>query len=260
MSMARSARRESATGVYHVMIRGINKEAVFEREKDRRKMLTLVKESGPVADGDLELYAYCIMPNHAHFLVRAGLKYLSVFMKEIQECYAKYYNLTKDRVGYVFQGRFKSECVEEERYFWNCFFYIHSNPVKAGLVRTETEYGYSSAEEYAREQLWLVHEKGLRMYRQKGIGTILSDTSGPSRSAMDAFFVTDRFIMDTEEEMHAQKKEAVQRLARLYIEEKEIESTFILFSTPRLREKFIEDTKEKIPCTKAEISRIVSEL
>lgn len=66
--------------------------------------------------------------------------------------------------------------------------------------------------------------------------------------------------MDTEEEMHAQKKEAVQRLARLYIEEKEIESTFILFSTPRLREKFIEDIKEKLPCTKAEISRIVSEL
>ena len=69
------------------------------------------------------------MPNHFHLLIKADLKELASFMAIIIAEFAKYYNQKHNRVGYVFQDRYRSQCVENIGYFWNCLRYIHNNPL-----------------------------------------------------------------------------------------------------------------------------------
>ena len=97
---------------------------------------------------DVQIYAYCIMSNHFHLLIKADLEELASFMAKILAIYAIYYNKIHQRIGYVFEGRYKSQCIEDTNYFWNCFRYIHRNPVKAGIVKNEMQYKYSSFNEY----------------------------------------------------------------------------------------------------------------
>ena len=88
--MPRKARRESATGIYHIIIRGINREEIFKQKKDIKKIYGIMKLY--LVD-EMEIYAYCIMPNHLHMLVKADLEVLSDYMKKVGSVYALYYNL-----------------------------------------------------------------------------------------------------------------------------------------------------------------------
>jgi len=108
-------------------------------------MLNLIREN--VAKYDVEIYAYCIMPNHFHLLIKADLKELASFMAIIIADFAKYYNRKHNRVGYVFQGRYKSQCVENIGYFWNCLRYIHNNPLNITGVKNIMDYKHSSMRE-----------------------------------------------------------------------------------------------------------------
>ena len=120
-----------------MMARGIDGRAVFGDEPERRdlceRFAKLVPEQG------LNVYAWAIMSNHVHLLIRTGPKPLSRFMHRLLTGYSVKYNLQKDRKGHVFQGRFKSILVQEETYFRKLVRYIHRNPMKAGLVRSFEE-------------------------------------------------------------------------------------------------------------------------
>lgn len=148
--MPRRARQKSQTNCYHIIVRGLNKLAVFRDKREKTRILKLIREN--YQEYNVEIYAYCIMSNHFHLLLQAELKELSAFMAKILASYAHYYNYIHKRIGYVFQDRYRSQCIETEDYFWNCVKYIHLNPIKAKMCKNVNEYKYSSIYEYCQPQ------------------------------------------------------------------------------------------------------------
>lgn len=198
--MPRRARKESTTGLYHIVFRGINHETVFEKDRYKRKMRLILKEK--IKDYCLEIYAYCIMPTHMHILIRGDLKDIASFISRSEMVYAKMYNETEHRNGHVFQNRYYSECVENEKYFWNCINYIHNNPVKAQIVDFPSEYLYSSYAEYVGSEKGLIHEKVKKMLDVK-FESIEEFERFSKKNEQDSWFG------GTDEEMRTQKSELI---------------------------------------------------
>ncbi len=140
--MPRFPRDKSDTGIYHIMVRGINKMSLFQEKYDKYKFLEII--SNMKSQGEYSLYAYCIMDNHAHLLVKEEVDPISRSMKRICVSYSYYYNKKHKRVGHVFQDRFKSEKIETDEYLLECIRYIHNNPVKASMVSEPKNHKYSS--------------------------------------------------------------------------------------------------------------------
>ena len=153
--MARKARIFSETGVYHVMLRGINRQDIFESDKDYYKFLYIINqvtfpvdETGRPMKPGLVVYAYCLMPNHVHLLVKELNWKISDAIKFISGTYAGYFNKKYEHVGHLFQDRFRSEVVNDMEYFVTLLRYIHQNPVAGGLVRKIKDYRWSSWYEF----------------------------------------------------------------------------------------------------------------
>lgn len=133
----------------HSMVQGINREFIFENTQDKEKYIQFMQEY--YVRFSVDLIAYCIMDNHAHLLLYANeTKQVSDFMREINARYARYYNKTRDRVGYVFRNRYKTKAIYSEQELLRCMKYIHMNPVKANLVQKEEQYSYSSYQSYQK--------------------------------------------------------------------------------------------------------------
>lgn len=149
--MPRIARKESRSKFYHVMVQGINKEYIFNKEEDMEKYQSLVKKK--LENANITILAYCIMNNHVHFLIYCEDEiYLSKYMQRLNTSYGRFYNKKNERVGYVFRDRFRSQDILDERQLYNCLRYIHNNPVKAGMVKDISEYKYSSYNEFLEEK------------------------------------------------------------------------------------------------------------
>lgn len=144
--MPRQARKQSATGIYHVMLRGINQQTIFEDNEDREKLLNTLKEYKAVSG--YKLFAYCLMSNHIHLLIKTEKENLDLIIKRIAGSYVYWYNWKYRRCGHLFQDRYKSEPVEDDAYFLTVLRYIHQNPVKSGLCKSVGDYKYSSYNEY----------------------------------------------------------------------------------------------------------------
>ena len=153
--MARPLRSKSTTGIYHVMLRGINKQVIFEQIGDYRKFVGLLYQSvyptddlGKPLPPRCSFYAYCLMPNHVHLIVQEKGSPLSEIIKRLATAYALYYNKKHERCGHLFQDRFKSEPVNDEAYFITLLRYVHQNPVAGGLCQRVEDYVWSSWGEY----------------------------------------------------------------------------------------------------------------
>ena len=146
MNMARTAREKSESNIYHVMLRGINRQQIFLDEADNRRFLEVLRQCREMSK--YRLFAYCLMGNHVHLLLRADGEPLERVMKRIGTRFAVWYNTKHDRVGHLFQDRYRSEAVHDEAYFLTVLRYILNNPVKAGLCGRSTEYPWSSARDY----------------------------------------------------------------------------------------------------------------
>ncbi|HCF70510.1 MAG TPA: transposase [Syntrophomonas sp.] len=148
--MPRTAREKSESGIYHIMLRGINQQNIFEDEEDNKKFIDILERYK--TEIDYKIYAYCLMGNHVHLLVKEGKEELSNTMKRIGTAYVYWYNWQYGRKGHLFQDRYKSEAVENDRYFLTVLRYIHQNPIKAGLVKDIETYEWSSYKEYIGEK------------------------------------------------------------------------------------------------------------
>lgn len=142
--MPRMLRIKSRTDTYHIMIRGVNKNVIFEKDEDREKFLQIL--SYYKNKFMIDIYSYCLMDNHVHILLKSE-ENLDKFMQCIQTVYALYFNKKYKRVGHLFQDRFKSIPVEKNKYLLECVRYIHQNPVKAKISSIEN-YKWSSYNEY----------------------------------------------------------------------------------------------------------------
>jgi len=185
--MPRKARQESSTGIYHVMLRGINQENIFHDREDNLKFLDVVKEAKAICN--FKLYSYCLMGNHVHLLLRAEENLGQIF-KRIGVAYVYWYNLKYKRVGHLFQDRFKSEVVENNEYFLTVLRYIHQNPIKAGMVKDIQAYEYSSYGEYIGQPnlvdikfaLDIIGSKQfVNFHKTEGEATCLEITNAPHR-------------------------------------------------------------------------------
>lgn len=157
--MARQAREKSGTGIYHVMLRGINRQNIFEDSEDYNRFIKLlyqmvypVDDSGKPLPSRCVFYAYCLMTNHIHLLIREASESLADVIKRIGTSYAQYYNKKYQHFGHLFQDRFKSEPVNDNAYFFTLLRYIHQNPVAAGITKDVISYQWRSWDEYERSE------------------------------------------------------------------------------------------------------------
>ena len=145
--MSRQAREISRTGIYHVVYRGINRQDIFEENKDFEKkmeILDILKK-----EMNFEIYAYCFMTNHVHILIKESAPGdISLIMKRLLTKYAMWYNRKYQRSGALIANRYKSKPVEVDEYFLPLVRYIHQNPLKAGIVDKIEDYKWSSYREY----------------------------------------------------------------------------------------------------------------
>ncbi len=147
--MSRSARKKSDWGMYHVMLRGINRERIFLDGEDPAKFMDLLLRGREKAG--FGLYAWCLMPNHIHLLMKEGEEPLGQIFRRVGSPYVYWFNRKYERVGHLFQDRFKSETVEDDAGFLNVMRYIHCNPVRAGLCEKPEDYPWSSFARYFEE-------------------------------------------------------------------------------------------------------------
>lgn len=143
--MPRLARQKSESSFYHVLLRGIGKQNIFEDDEDRRRFIETMerykKELG------FEIHAYCLMGNHIHILIKDVKRQIELIIKKIAGSYAYYFNWKYERVGHVFQDRFKSEPIESDEYYLTVLRYIHQNPEKA-KIEMASQYKWSSYADY----------------------------------------------------------------------------------------------------------------
>ncbi|MBE9573293.1 MAG: transposase [Proteobacteria bacterium] len=163
--MARSIRLDYSDTFYHVLSRGNERRAIFRDREDYLRFLDILGKT--VKRYKLEVHAYVLMDNHYHLLVRTREANLSRAIQWLGVSYAVWFNRKHNRSGHLFQGRFKSFLVEDERYFTAMCFYIHGNPLRAGIVQKLLDYKWSSYRAYADEEYqisWLTTDLVLGMY------------------------------------------------------------------------------------------------
>lgn len=148
--MSRIARKYKDALFFHVIVQGIGKEEIFSKERYKNEYLKLIGLATKKAN--IEIICYCIMDNHAHFLLHIeNLNKISLVMQKVNSKYARYYNYIENgRVGYVFRDRFLSEAIKNKKYLINCIKYIHNNPVKARIIKHCAEYRFSSYNSYLK--------------------------------------------------------------------------------------------------------------
>jgi REP element-mobilizing transposase RayT len=132
--MPRGARLDTPGTLHHVILRGIERRQIVDDDLDRENF---VNRLGQLADDSrTAIYAWALLDNHAHLLMRSGPAGISAFMRRLLTGYAISYNRRYYRYGHLFQNRYKSIICEEDAYFTELVRYIHLNPLRAGIVES----------------------------------------------------------------------------------------------------------------------------
>jgi len=140
--MPRQARIKGGFSIYHIIQRGNERKSLFLSDNDRSQFIETLERMKKKYN--FLLYAYCLMDNHVHLLIGDNGNDISRLIKSINISYAHYFNRTYRRCGHLFQDRFRSELVDNDRYLLEVSRYIHNNPVRAGIVKEPPEYRWSS--------------------------------------------------------------------------------------------------------------------
>ncbi len=176
--MARQLRIEFSGAYYHVLSRGNNGCVIFRSDEDRHDFLNILAEMSERFM--VEIFAYVLMDNHYHLLLRTLNPNLSKAMQWLGSTYTRRFNLRHSQTGHLFQGRFKGIIIESDVYALTLSHYIHRNPLRAGLVERLADHRWSSYPFYAygkKPHAWLRMEliqsrfgsgtKGRKAYRWK---------------------------------------------------------------------------------------------
>lgn len=210
--MPRRARISLETSFFHIMVQGINKNYIFDSEKEKNRYMDILNKYKK--ECDVHLLAYCIMDNHAHLLLYTKqTSDMSKFMHFVNSSYSSYYNKSNDRVGFVFRDRYKSEAIYEEKYLLNCIHYIHMNPVKAGIVKEAEKYKYSSCEQYMKNtgisKSKIMHETfGIDNYRE------IFENMTNSKYFMDVDIDENEKIKSLIQEYQKEKSETIENIIK----------------------------------------------
>ena len=163
-NMPRKARKVSNTKIYHIILRGNDKQDIFFEEQDYKKFIKEI--SNTKEKYKYELFAYCLMTNHVHLILFDKNDNLSKTIQSLSVSYSSYFSKKYDKIGHLFQNRFFSKCVETREYLIQLCRYIHQNPVKAKISDIQ-EYRWSSYQEYIKDE---------KIVETKTIMSIFGDT------------------------------------------------------------------------------------
>lgn len=141
-------RKERITepGIYHIINRGVERRDIFNEHTDYEFFLELLLKLSK--DFDVIIHNYALMTNHYHILLETKKNNLSKAVQFLNDKYAKYYNKKYNRVGHLWQGRYKSYALYDDAHFWVVAKYIERNPIKANMVQDVNLYNYQSFYEW----------------------------------------------------------------------------------------------------------------
>jgi len=161
--MARPLRIDAPGLLHHVIVRGNERRPIFRDDDDRTGYLVRLERYR--ARFQFHLLAYCLMTDHVHLAIRTGIAPLAKVMQSLLTSYTQFFNRRHDRVGHLFQGRYKAFLVEEERYFLALLRYIHVNPVSARMCARPEQHPWSSAAAFleGRGPEWLDLDEAFRL-------------------------------------------------------------------------------------------------
>jgi len=141
--MPRSARITIQKACYHIITRGNQKQTVFKEPADFQKYLLLLTRYKQ--KHSFKLYCFCLMPNHVHMIIEVDKpEALNKIMRGLNLSYTLYFNLKYQKVGHLWQDRFKSKIIEKDAYLLECINYIETNPIRASLASNLNEYPWNS--------------------------------------------------------------------------------------------------------------------
>ncbi|MDP8248746.1 MAG: transposase [Candidatus Tritonobacter lacicola] len=135
--MPRYGRIDFPGALHHVIIRGINRASIFRDDNDRENFIRRLQKG--LVETKLRCYAWVLMINHVHLLLRTGPQPLTKLMRCLLTGYAVYFNLRHNRAGYLFQNRYKSILCDDEAYLLQLVRYIHLNPLRANIISSLQE-------------------------------------------------------------------------------------------------------------------------
>lgn len=197
--MARKPRKRSESRLYHVMLRGINKQTIFESDDDKYQLLSTLKRL--INKEKFTLYGYCLMDNHVHLLIQELEDDISTAIKRISSSYVLWYNKKYERCGHLFQERFKSQTVETDSYFLIALRYIHQNPIEARICRELLDYKWTSYKEYIREPIIVHTELGLSLFSPDKDRSVDLFIEYMNQNNEDVFTVFEEYIKLTDSEV-----------------------------------------------------------
>ena len=166
--MGRAWRIEFEGALYHILSRGNEQKDIFYDDQDRQLFLQTIGEMSERFD--IDVFAYVLMGNHYHLLLKTNLANLSKSMQWLGVTYTRRFNLRHFRSGHLFQGRFKSIIVQNDAYLMQLSCYIHRNPLRAGIVERLADYPWSSYKVYAYSEKapeWLITKPILSQLKGK---------------------------------------------------------------------------------------------
>ena len=144
--MARKPRIQYSGAFYHIIVRGNQRQNIFLEDADRLEYLERLKRYKKKCG--FVLYAFVLMSNHVHLLLETPKDPIARIMQMLNFTYTQYFNKKYNKVGHLFQGRYKSYLCDKDNYLLGLVRYIHKNPVRAGLVENPDEYSWSSQGDY----------------------------------------------------------------------------------------------------------------
>jgi REP element-mobilizing transposase RayT len=180
--MPRRPRTHFASALYHVILRGNNRQDVFPGDADYLLWESLLVES--IHRYDARIHCYCWMSNHVHFVAQVGEAPLGAVVRYTAAQYSRKVNSRLERTGHLFERRHRAILVMNDRYLMGLVRYIHSNPVRAGIVGSVDAYRWSSHAVYAGRRVsnWLTTESVLKTF---------GETQAAARSAYLDFMEVD---------------------------------------------------------------------
>ncbi|MDR3490496.1 MAG: transposase [Gammaproteobacteria bacterium] len=162
--MPRKPRIHYSGAFYHVMLRGNGGEDIFFDNDDRTKFLSLINEG--VNRFNFRVHGFCLMTNHVHLALQVGEIPLSNIIQNISFRYTRIMNKKRNKIGHLFQGRYKALIVDADNYLLKLIQYIHLNPVRANMVINPGDYRWSSHNAYLKLSYfsWLTTSYVLRYF------------------------------------------------------------------------------------------------
>ncbi|HAD05321.1 MAG TPA: transposase [Desulfuromonas sp.] len=193
--MARKPRIHAPGAIYHVILRGNDRQDIFSDDKDRYRFYEILQKS--CERFRHRIHAFCLMTNHLHLEIQVGDIPLSRIMQNVSLRYTQWFNWRHKKSGHVFQGRYKAVMVDADAYLLELAAYIHLNPVRARIADRPEDHRWSSHRAYlGKESLsWL--ESGFILSQ-------FSTNAGKARAKF-AGYVGERMGEGRREEFHGEK-------------------------------------------------------